>query len=458
PTRLVLCFDGTGNKFRGDASDTNVVKIYKLLDRTAPGAYHYYQPGIGTYINSTEGKQRGPFDRVRAGLEKTLDTALGTSFHDHVIAAYTFTMRYYRPSSRIYIFGFSRGAYTARFLAQMFHKIGLLSRGNEEMIRFAWRNYEKYERCTDATERAKLERYCAEFKKTFCREMVEIRFLGLFDCVNSVGSLEIPYFKRSFPVSVDPPAGHIRHAVSIDERRCKFRPWLFSDLKDGGAGHDLAEWFFPGDHCDVGGGWYPRRGRQRVLSDVPLAWMVSELCKVEEGYPEWDRLRLNQEAKDEIVHRVSFSSIVRRTVSNVGMKLGTACWWIMAEIIPIFARMELHCGVEREQWVPTRWPPNLGRPRDIPSDAWLHATAVVRKARHDNYKPANMGGTFKKRDTGLEEVLEKKRKLGWGTGKPKKEKVRKEAKVRELADHWAERKPLWGGAVRRDTGKGLWEL
>jgi hypothetical protein len=43
PTRLVLCFDGTGNKFRGDASDTNIVKIYKLLERTAPGQFHYYQ-------------------------------------------------------------------------------------------------------------------------------------------------------------------------------------------------------------------------------------------------------------------------------------------------------------------------------------------------------------------------------------------------------------------------------
>jgi len=69
--------------------------------------------------------------------------------------------------------------------------------------------------------------YMQNFKETFCRTKVKVHFLGLFDCVNSVGQFEIPLFRKSFKYVSTSPATHIRHAVSINERRLKFKPALF---------------------------------------------------------------------------------------------------------------------------------------------------------------------------------------------------------------------------------------
>ena len=79
-------------------------------------------------------------------LAKTTDSMFGTSFVNHVLAGYRFLLRYYSEKDKIYIFGFSRGAYTARFLSEMIDNIGLLSRGNDEMIRFAWETFSDYQR------------------------------------------------------------------------------------------------------------------------------------------------------------------------------------------------------------------------------------------------------------------------------------------------------------------------
>lgn len=293
-SRLVLCFDGTGNKFTGDASDTNIVKIYQLLDRGAKGQFHYYQrkfflslprekphqvpnpsnpskAGIGTYVTGTSSFTPKIWSKFTNYITQTLDEALGTSFADHVVQGYKFIMRYYTRGDDIYILGFSRGAYTARFLAQMVQTIGLLSRGNEEMINFAWDTYAKYEqRGTDTDHKA--EDFMKQFRDTFCRKDVNIRFLGLFDSVNSVGSFEIPGMRRSFESISVPPAVHVRHAVSIDERRAKFKPALFDDR----SGHDIKEVWFPGNHGDVGGGWVPGSDGH-LLSDIPLAWMINEM-------------------------------------------------------------------------------------------------------------------------------------------------------------------------------------
>ena len=69
---------------------------------------------------------------------KAKDSAVGSSFDQHVVSGYRFLMRFYSPGDEIYIFGFSRGAYIARFLAEMLDYVGLLSHGNEEMVKFAW--------------------------------------------------------------------------------------------------------------------------------------------------------------------------------------------------------------------------------------------------------------------------------------------------------------------------------
>jgi uncharacterized protein (DUF2235 family) len=155
---------------------------------------------------------------------------IGSSFDQHVVGGYRFLMRFYGMGDEIYIFGFSRGAYIARFLAEMLDYVGLLSHGNEEMVSFAWKAFSQWQcRRTDGSaegveKRHAMYRFLKGFRETFSRPVRRIRFLGLFDTVNSVPRFETAWMERSkFPYTARSSAKVIRHAVSIDERRAKFR-------------------------------------------------------------------------------------------------------------------------------------------------------------------------------------------------------------------------------------------
>src|SRR5215475_12192259 len=158
---IVLCLDGTSNQFA--ANNTNVVKLYAMLDRTHPDQQlSYYQPGIGTSTPP------GIFGRFGKWVAKVIDLATAWFLSQHVCDAYRYLMRYYQEGDQIYIFGFSRGAYTARAVAAMVHKVGLLTQGNDELLPFAW----------DMFASQSDEKIYKGFKATFSRE-VPIHFLGL---------------------------------------------------------------------------------------------------------------------------------------------------------------------------------------------------------------------------------------------------------------------------------------
>ncbi len=227
PRKLVLCFDGTGNRFRGDDSDSNILKIFRCLDREAGdqckqkknGSHplakvsfaeqlpvHYYQPGIGTYVVSNSLSHTSVRARVQSWYMKAKDSAIGSSFDHHVVGGYRFLMRFYHPGDEIYFFGFSRGAYVARFLAEMLDYVGLLSHGNEEMVSFAWKAFSQWQsRQSDGSDKDKekrheMYRFMKGFRETFSRPVKRIRFLGLFDTVNSVPRFETAWMQRSkFP-------------------------------------------------------------------------------------------------------------------------------------------------------------------------------------------------------------------------------------------------------------------
>ena len=158
--------------------------------------------GIGTFDADSSGTGLGWLGRIKANIGQTIDQAIGTTFEYHVSAGYKFLMRFYSPGDAIYIFGFSRGAYTARFLAEMINVAGLLSQGNEDMVRFAFSSFSEVQRTRGKLKKTEVERgheeYLKNFKNTFCRPKVEVYFLGLFDCVNSVGQFEVPFRRGSY--------------------------------------------------------------------------------------------------------------------------------------------------------------------------------------------------------------------------------------------------------------------
>ncbi|KAH8603014.1 hypothetical protein B0O99DRAFT_604890 [Bisporella sp. PMI_857] len=239
--KFILCFDGTGNKFQGNAGDSNILKIYSLLERSDKNQFHYYQPGIGTYTNRSSLSSNGLVSRISSWYHKAKDSAIGTTLDEHVMAGYRFLMRYYQDGDDIFLFGFSRGAYIARFLAEMLDHIGLLSAGNEELVRFVWKTFAKWQQRNGqgSEEEKELFRYMKGFRETFARPVRRIRFLGLFDTVNSVSKFEGAWMRRSnrFPYTARSSARTICHAVSIDERRAKFRQDLISQKKERHEGH-----------------------------------------------------------------------------------------------------------------------------------------------------------------------------------------------------------------------------
>ncbi|CUA73229.1 putative protein YEL023C [Saccharomyces cerevisiae S288c] [Rhizoctonia solani] len=316
---LVLCFDGTGDQY--DQDNSNIVRFVQLLkkdDKTKQMVY--YQTGIGTV------GQQGQFGTK---ISQTLDTMVASGLGNHVRGGYEFLMQNYSDGDRISLFGFSRGAYTARALAGMLHKVGLLPAYNHEQVPFA---YDMFKR--DDEQGWKMSN---GFKRAFCVD-VKIDFVGVFDTVNSVGIIprELPFVKSNYVIRV------FRHAVALDEHRAKFKANLwgrsteaeeklgedgkkkvyhrektkggvwsyvtnwgsdpdpdhkqkqngksaqhpqassshhdghdFTAVAERGHQTDVKEVWFAGAHCDVGGGSVPN-DTPHSLARIPLRWMIRE--------------------------------------------------------------------------------------------------------------------------------------------------------------------------------------
>ena len=198
----------------------------------------------------------GLWGRFKRWFVTQIDLAIAWLLSEHVTDAYRFLMRYYQDGDRVFIFGFSRGAYTARAVAAMIYKVGLLTQGNEELIPFAW----------DMFKNQRDPEIYRGFAKTFCRP-VRIHFLGLWDTVSSIGWAWAP---QSLPFTKNNPGVDIvRHAVSLDERRTYFVQNLWGDE----APTDIDQVWFPGVHCDIGGG-YPEN--ESGLSAITLKWMTEK--------------------------------------------------------------------------------------------------------------------------------------------------------------------------------------
>lgn len=214
---IVLCFDGTRENF-GPKPYTNVLKIYRLLDTVDQVCY--YQPGIGTESGvDTANTLRGLLNLSL--VKNTMDTLFAFSLDQHIMSAYIFLMENYNEGDSVCMFGFSRGAFLARVLTGMIERVGLLNNGLDDMVGMAWKLYRSWEFAEQPSQPDYMTTLIQEFKRIFCRPYnVGIQFQGLFDSVNSVGLFR----ERMFPCTQRSNiVGHVRHAVSIDERRGKFK-------------------------------------------------------------------------------------------------------------------------------------------------------------------------------------------------------------------------------------------
>ena len=268
---IVICCDGTGNEF--GSTNSNVLKLYTCLDLDNPDRQvAYYHPGVGTMGDPG----------ARYWLERKWSVikglAFGAGFKDNVLDAYRYLMEVYNPGDQIYLFGFSRGAYTVRALAGLLHGYGLLRRGNEGHIPYAWRSFtgevKKHRNQLKKTYKkrnvanAHTIQHDTAFSSTFSRP-VRLRFVGIWDTVSSLGWIYEPL--RLLSLAQNEIIDVARHAVSIDEKRAFFRDNLYGNPLPG---QDVTQLWFPGVHSDIGGS-YPLE--DSGPANTTLQWMLGEL-------------------------------------------------------------------------------------------------------------------------------------------------------------------------------------
>src|ERR1700712_4936666 len=129
--RIVMCLDGTGDQI-GVSRATNVAKVYQMLDLRQPDEQiAFYDPGVGTLPAPTaRGKVGRSFSRMG-------ELAFGVGLRANLTQAYAWLMQHYHPGDELYVFGFSRGAYTARALVGMLARPGLLRPGSDNLVDYA---------------------------------------------------------------------------------------------------------------------------------------------------------------------------------------------------------------------------------------------------------------------------------------------------------------------------------
>jgi uncharacterized protein (DUF2235 family) len=274
---IVILLDGTSNEI--SANRTNVLRLYGTLEKSDRQVV-YYDPGIGTF-----GADNAWLRFWRKAVE-IWGLATGWGLDQNVKEAYRFLVENYADGAgddggrdRIYIFGFSRGAYTARVLAGFIHAVGLLEPRNLNLLNYAYRAYKSIgESDDDSFAEVRL------YERVLAPDHPPVRLLGLFDTVASV--LEHgrygPRLRSHAFTRTNRSVESVRHAVAIDEHRVMFRPqhWpegaaYWGNPFNAGAAkpQDTKEVWFAGSHGDVGGGYAEK---DSALLKIPLHWMIEE--------------------------------------------------------------------------------------------------------------------------------------------------------------------------------------
>lgn len=271
PKNIVICCDGTGNEIEANLS--NVLKLFRVV-RKSRNQVVYYNPGVGT-ISSSD-----PWSRLKADALGFLGLVTGYGLDANVLDAYRFLVDNYEDGDCIYLFGFSRGAYTIRVLAGFLRLIGLLDRPQINLCAYALTAYKR------AAEKNDFE-IAWRFERVASTRRVPIKFMGVWDTVSSVivprpdrlyiPSLEeLPYTRTNSHVEI------FRQAIAIDERRRMFRINRWAEPQEykpnpfdaeGSTPQDIKQVWFAGVHADIGGG-YPET--ESGLAKYSLQWMIDE--------------------------------------------------------------------------------------------------------------------------------------------------------------------------------------
>lgn len=257
---IVICFDGTGNEY--GVNNTNVVHVFESILRNE-NQIAFYDPGVGTFsvLGRTLGKKVGIL------LGKTFGAGLQQNIED----GYEYLMNRFTSGDKIFLFGFSRGAFTARALAGLLFNFGILQKGSKNLIPYVSKMYNnlRISRIPKIKSRFlsdRMEKYdiVKNFKSTFCHDC-KPHFIGVWDTVASLGLF---WGKKFFDTELNEDVKYACQAMAIDEKRKKFPVSLWDETKKNDK-QVIEQVWFAGVHSDVGGSY-----EVRDLSDISLAWMM----------------------------------------------------------------------------------------------------------------------------------------------------------------------------------------
>lgn len=368
---IVVCCDGTGNEIEENLS--NVLKLYRMVTKSDDQLV-YYDAGIGTIGTYS------PFRRFTAKAKAVAGMAFGVGLDRNIKDAYRFLVDHYEEGDRVYLFGFSRGAFTVRALAGFIRLLGLLRPEQTNMIDHAYTAYKKAAEKNDF-------KIAWRYHRVLKTRHLPIKFLGIWDTVNSVmvprpDRFYIPSFE-ALPYTNDNDSVEIcRHAVAIDERRRFFRlsPWQPGQIyrsnpfhKDSQTYQDFKEVWFPGVHSDVGGG-YPEK--DSGLAKHALKWMVDEAITA--------KLHVSSRMYGRLINGASHGNSELNYVSpNHKGKLHKSLrhlWWLIELLPKLSLRRET-----RPLWPFFLFYFPFGERRKILEGSFIHRSALDREKEVPGY-------------------------------------------------------------------------
>ncbi|MEO8003231.1 MAG: DUF2235 domain-containing protein [Arenimonas sp.] len=295
--QLIICCDGTNNTLTANDHDTNVLKTFALLaQKENTGQILYYDPGVGApdALPST-----GIDDWFRNKIDRLWGLASGRGVYENISQAYLFLMKHYQPGDQIFLFGFSRGAFTVRCVSGMVHLFGIIDQHHEAMLPTLLRVYFSAKEKTPffrfmnnlsinikalfgieaPQEINNREEVAKQIRINFGsgdRKEAPVYFIGVWDTVSSVGFPGFSVSMSSNPTILGKRIQHVRHAIALDEHRAQFKPRVYeqNDFGDSLQTQSMRQLWFRGNHCDIGGGY--AENTETALSDQTLRWMLEE--------------------------------------------------------------------------------------------------------------------------------------------------------------------------------------
>ncbi|WP_019530358.1 DUF2235 domain-containing protein [Dasania marina] len=263
--RIVICADGTWNKPEEDLSEdfpTNVLKLARAIQPLAKEAQQlipqqvFYDWGVGSYHDAFVGG------------------ATGRGLHKNIMDDYRYIVQNYSPGDEIFLFGFSRGAYTIRSLCGLINNCGIIKRPDAALIQQAFNHYKK----SGAAYAPRGDKSIL-FRQQYSQPSREITFVGVWDTVGAMG-IPVSFLglfedkDEFYDTKIGSNIRIARHAMAIDENRSDFEPTIWQPQPN----MDIQQVWFAGAHSNIGGSYKPDKDGS-LLSDTPLLWMLQEANK-----------------------------------------------------------------------------------------------------------------------------------------------------------------------------------